>query len=126
MFFFSSIRRHTICALVTGVQTCALPIWVTTGRDIVHRSRTHYHRSHGLHRNRSPRPATRPAPRPRAALGDRKSVVQGKRVSVRVDLGGRRIIKNKNEDEYVGTHTCNHDRKDSKVEDESCNSKTKK
>src|SRR3546814_4213708 len=26
MFFFSSIRRHTICALVTGVQTCALPI----------------------------------------------------------------------------------------------------
>src|SRR3546814_2217025 len=25
-FFFSSIRRHTICALVTGVQTCALPI----------------------------------------------------------------------------------------------------
>src|SRR3546814_4646417 len=24
--FFSSIRRHTICALVTGVQTCALPI----------------------------------------------------------------------------------------------------
>src|SRR3546814_17320656 len=26
MFFFSSRRRHTICALVTGVQTCALPI----------------------------------------------------------------------------------------------------
>src|SRR3546814_9678537 len=25
-FFFSSIRRHTGCALVTGVQTCALPI----------------------------------------------------------------------------------------------------
>src|SRR3546814_1462365 len=25
-FFFSSRRRHTICALVTGVQTCALPI----------------------------------------------------------------------------------------------------
>src|SRR3546814_7485666 len=24
--FFSSIRRHTRCALVTGVQTCALPI----------------------------------------------------------------------------------------------------
>src|SRR3546814_2292965 len=24
--FFSSRRRHTICALVTGVQTCALPI----------------------------------------------------------------------------------------------------
>src|SRR3546814_17966803 len=26
MFCFSSRRRHTICALVTGVQTCALPI----------------------------------------------------------------------------------------------------
>src|SRR3546814_17378494 len=26
IFFFSSRRRHTICALVTGVQTCALPI----------------------------------------------------------------------------------------------------
>src|SRR3546814_4365471 len=25
-FFFSSIRRHTRCALVTGVQTCARPI----------------------------------------------------------------------------------------------------
>src|SRR3546814_3075825 len=25
--FFSSRRRHTICALVTGVQTCALPIF---------------------------------------------------------------------------------------------------
>src|SRR3546814_7893768 len=32
-FFFSSRRRHTRCALVTGVQTCALPIchsfWTT-------------------------------------------------------------------------------------------------
>src|SRR3546814_5436962 len=27
IFFFSSRRRHTRCALVTGVQTCALPIW---------------------------------------------------------------------------------------------------
>src|SRR3546814_2949679 len=27
LFFFSSRRRHTICALVTGVQTCALPIF---------------------------------------------------------------------------------------------------
>src|SRR3546814_9062811 len=34
-FFFSSRRRHTRCALVTGVQTCALPIYwraVTPGR----------------------------------------------------------------------------------------------
>src|SRR3546814_10313844 len=27
LFFFSSRRRHTICALVTGVQTCALLIF---------------------------------------------------------------------------------------------------
>src|SRR3546814_13026329 len=27
-FFFSSRRRHTRCALVTGVQTCALPIFI--------------------------------------------------------------------------------------------------
>src|SRR3546814_1348344 len=42
MFFFSSRRRHTRCALVTGVQTCALPIsetieatladWIAAGR----------------------------------------------------------------------------------------------
>src|SRR3546814_6004938 len=31
MFFFSSRRRHTRCALVTGVQTCALPISDYTG-----------------------------------------------------------------------------------------------
>src|SRR3546814_6638062 len=29
-FFFSSRRRHTRCALVTGVQTCALPICALT------------------------------------------------------------------------------------------------
>src|SRR3546814_3245512 len=34
-FFFSSRRRHTRCALVTGVQTCALPIWSPDGRNIL-------------------------------------------------------------------------------------------
>src|SRR3546814_10630187 len=29
--FFSSRRRHTRCALVTGVQTCALPIYTSAG-----------------------------------------------------------------------------------------------
>src|SRR3546814_2351132 len=29
VFFFSSRRRHTRCALVTGVQTCALPIYAS-------------------------------------------------------------------------------------------------
>src|SRR3546814_7417128 len=31
LFFFSSRRRHTRCALVTGVQTCALPILLLHG-----------------------------------------------------------------------------------------------
>src|SRR3546814_2405849 len=34
-FFFSSRRRHTRCALVTGVQTCALPISTCVYSDIV-------------------------------------------------------------------------------------------
>src|SRR3546814_3978378 len=33
IFFFSSRRRHTRCALVTGVQTCALPISLTDRID---------------------------------------------------------------------------------------------
>src|SRR3546814_4565211 len=32
VLFFSSRRRHTICALVTGVQTCALPIYFVVRR----------------------------------------------------------------------------------------------
>src|SRR3546814_3730308 len=32
VFFFSSRRRHTRCALVTGVQTCALPIFKVQSR----------------------------------------------------------------------------------------------
>src|SRR3546814_4085845 len=34
LFFFSSRRRHTRCALVTGVQTCALPISVDGLPDV--------------------------------------------------------------------------------------------
>src|SRR3546814_4144637 len=41
LFFFSSRRRHTSCALVTGVQTCALPIFrgeaIRHGREEVGR-----------------------------------------------------------------------------------------
>src|SRR3546814_21167303 len=33
LFFFASRRRHTRCALVTGVQTCAIPIWLARERD---------------------------------------------------------------------------------------------
>src|SRR3546814_15259202 len=37
MFFFSSRRRHTRCALVTGVQTCALPILLQPVRALAER-----------------------------------------------------------------------------------------
>src|SRR3546814_3396524 len=33
-FFFSIRRRHTRCALVTGVQTCALPIYIVAEKKI--------------------------------------------------------------------------------------------
>src|SRR3546814_9233160 len=39
-FFFSSRRRHTRCALVTGVQTCALPISVLGLRYYAGQART--------------------------------------------------------------------------------------
>src|SRR3546814_7667671 len=35
LVFFSSRRRHTRCALVTGVQTCALPIFFGFARDML-------------------------------------------------------------------------------------------
>src|SRR3546814_11671055 len=38
LFFFSSRRRHTRCALVTGVQTCALPIFFCTAGSGIMRS----------------------------------------------------------------------------------------
>src|SRR3546814_4726572 len=34
-FFFSSRRRHTRCALVTGVQTCALPIFGKSLKNMI-------------------------------------------------------------------------------------------
>src|SRR3546814_2623574 len=38
IFFFSSRRRHTRCALVTGVQTCALPIFDHLARQPANRT----------------------------------------------------------------------------------------
>src|SRR3546814_17436789 len=46
-------------------------------------------------------------PQPIKAVGraiDRKSVVSGKRVSVRVDLGGRRLIKKKKTQKNINTN----------------------
>src|SRR3546814_19657472 len=41
MFFFASRRRHTICALVTGVQTCALPIWLKDAETLTRMRKYH-------------------------------------------------------------------------------------
>src|SRR3989441_11003028 len=97
--------------LVTGVQTCALPIWAR-GRPRRRGPRGGARpRAAGggaaSRRLRPPRPRARDGacgapgrpprrhrlPRPLARGGDRKSVVEGKRG----DLGGRRIIKKKKE-----------------------------
>src|SRR3546814_19380043 len=110
-FFFSCRRRHTRGALVTGVQTCALPICrpprprrtgrgrssprsvpadrrrLRSGRCPPHPARRDSHQA---------RPATRrPSPRP----PDRKIVGKGKSVSVRVDDGGSRYIQKKKQTE---------------------------
>src|SRR3546814_11005750 len=111
-FVFASRRRHTRCALVTGVQTCALPI--SSGRALLWRrggadggaALSRGDRQPHPHRARRLLPVARPVGlRPRPVHRDhrgrrphrqaRKSVVWGKRVSVRVALGGRRIIKKK-------------------------------
>src|SRR3546814_10520615 len=39
-FFFTSRRRHTRCALVTGFQTCARPIWTYLYRAVDKRGDT--------------------------------------------------------------------------------------
>src|SRR3546814_5863185 len=58
-----------------------------------HQHRTHHRLAHGDFR---PHPGLlQPAGRDAYDRADRESVVSGKSVSVRVDLGGRRIIKNK-------------------------------
>src|SRR3546814_15230526 len=118
VLFFSSRRRHTRCALVTGVQTCALPISTKLSCSRPKRERPTIRRraSHGRRPgSSSPKPPSRRSPirrmfsapsrqtSPRSeqrffrkATADRQRVVEGKSVSFRVDLGGRRIIQNKN------------------------------
>src|SRR3546814_16225587 len=99
LFFLSSRRRHTRCALVTGVQTCALPISVLRrvasleedlGARLFERERTGYRLTAAGAKLVD---ALEPVDRRLSAL-DRQSVVEGTRVSVRVDLGGSRIITN--------------------------------
>src|SRR3546814_2327202 len=122
-FFFSSRRRHTRCALVTGVQTCALPIYLAeqaVANDGV--------QALAVVVDHPPDVADVVLPafqkglvdvalvqfrvadkRDHAALlpvfanpafeaEDRKGVGEGKGGSVRVDLGGRSSIKKKTND----------------------------
>src|SRR3546814_11273136 len=133
-FFFSSRRRHTRCALVTGVQTCALPISPAMLADDMKIALSQYIQKpivsvivenfSGTFSQQirivgaTEKPAALPyranmtlrdamiavgglsefAAGNRARLvrfAERKSVVKGKRVTVRVDPGGRSIIKKK-------------------------------
>src|SRR3546814_11554792 len=143
--FFSSRRRHTSCALVTGVQTCALPIcrvWVVpaggdpenpqevdrlriaspAGSDIVKGLDGLFRVRNGgilpddpeariVTRSLEGSNVTATTPlvemieaskrwdstlRLISAAPERNSVVYGKSVSVRVDLGGRSSINKKN------------------------------
>src|SRR3546814_18411428 len=133
-FLFSSRRRHTRCALVTGVQTCALPIsrpgcsCRPSARSISSSasradaclspvSRTARERGGSLRlggpdeqartpvghgRAQSPKEMTDDPVR--AGQEDRKSVVWGKSLSVRVDLGGPRICQQKTTAHTVTTY----------------------
>src|SRR3546814_17131248 len=98
VFFFESRRRHTRCALVTGVQTCALPIWLAWSARRPVFARTSLSMLRPAHapaaaRPRLREPRLRTVPDRCGTAQDRKSVVVGKSVSGRVELGGRRIIK---------------------------------
>src|SRR3546814_14237782 len=95
LFFFSSRRRHTRCALVTGVQTCALPI--SEAHSLARRRARTAAPARRTRRTALPAHHLPPHRRltRRCCTRDRKSVVSGKSVSVRVDLGGRRVIKKK-------------------------------
>src|SRR3546814_16110200 len=101
-FFFSSRRRHTSCALVTGVQTCALPISITgviLSKYVILSALHQVGDKERIQMDRSALEQIQQAELSavmQAYVGlDRKSVVEGQSVSVRVDLGGSRIIKKK-------------------------------
>src|SRR3546814_17719678 len=105
-FVFSSRRRHTRCALVTGVQTCALPILLDIDDA---RTRIEADREAAQARLTRYIAENEPVAQGAAPLADvdlielrrtweskdRKSVVEGKSVTVCVDLGGRSYIKKK-------------------------------
>src|SRR3546814_9545449 len=109
LFFFSSTRRHTRCALVTGVQTCALPISVVIGGSdfLVERRKGALSTIVAKQQSREAEEAERRAllaragrrrttrARSAASVLDRKRDGKGKRVSVRVDPGRPCILHKK-------------------------------
>src|SRR3546814_14122639 len=114
MFFFSSRGRHTRGALVTGVQTCALPIsaadyaankTMAPSRLIGAKRPPAFRAGARMAKSVSEPPMARASSmrmkKPRsgsvakACTEDRESGVSGKGVSVRVDLGGRRHLRKK-------------------------------
>src|SRR3546814_18137541 len=110
------MRRHTSCALVTGVQTCALPILFYSYLPFmvlpIYAAVERYNfalseAARDLYAGpwTTLREIVLPVVKPGIVagcilvfvppLGDRKSVVLGKRRSVSVEHGGRIIINNK-------------------------------
>src|SRR3546814_13259980 len=109
-FFFSSRRRHTRCALVTGVQTCALPISPSAPELSPSTAPPSIRLRIGLLRRRLRMSPLGNSRVPVAAVSrtgsrtevststhstDLKRVVEGKSVAVRVAPGCRRIYKKK-------------------------------
>src|SRR3546814_17796888 len=110
-FVFSSRRRHTRCALVTGVQTCALPICrlddaivgdqyrLEVAREDIETARDD-HVLGAVHQRQEPvlvdpsdvAVAIEEIPVAIVPVQDRKRVESGKSVSVRVALSGRRFM----------------------------------
>src|SRR3546814_7500618 len=107
LLFLSSRRRHTRCALVTGVQTCALPICPLLlhlaeddhlcppeAQEAIERAAAGH--ADGIHVMRHPGVGhafarlNSQAYVKASAEADRKSAVSGKRESVRVEIGGGR------------------------------------
>src|SRR3546814_18038496 len=108
--FFSSRRRHTRCALVTGVQTCALPIlakdtspfvvgeyWLDKRREGKAGNVWQIARYSAESRSIIYRSTKRGDVED--AKGDRKRVVEGKSVAVGEESGGGRISKKKKKKE---------------------------
>src|SRR3546814_20071724 len=95
-FVFSSRRRHTRCALVTGVQTCALPIcFGLVPVIVVEIGEIHLDIARGRQLSAAVDALCGFAAAGKGHRSEERRV--GKSVSVRVDLGGRSIIKKKND-----------------------------